>query len=231
MRHFKEYLIEKGFINTEELINQLQLYSDFLTEKNKVMNLTALKEQDFFEKHFYDSLLLGELYNFANESLLDIGSGAGFPGLVLAIAYPNLQVTLLEPTKKRANFLIETVNMLRLKNVIVISERAEDYINNKRETFDIITARAVAPLRILLELSAPFAKVNGHLLLMKSQNALQELLESKTALSALNLVLVAQKEHVLKSDKSVRINFKITKTKATNTRYPRNFGQIKKNPL
>ncbi|HZJ89820.1 MAG TPA: 16S rRNA (guanine(527)-N(7))-methyltransferase RsmG [Bacilli bacterium] len=231
MQYFREYLQKINIKNIAETMEKFVIYQDFLAEKNTVMNLTAIDKDEYFEKHFYDSLLLSELHNFTSESLLDIGSGAGFPGLVLALVYPKLKVTLLEPTRKRANFLNETVKLLKLNNVTVVSERAEDYINEHREAFDLVTARAVAHMSVLLELAAPFVKVNGYLLAMKGQSAQEELEAAKHALNVLNLTVVEQKKHQLITDKATRINFKIIKTKRSNSKYPRNYGQIKKNPL
>lgn len=231
MQYFRDYLQKTSIDNIEETMAKFVLYRDFLAEKNAVMNLTAIAKDEYFEKHFYDSLLLSELHDFTSETLLDIGSGAGFPGLVLALIYPNLKVTLLEPTKKRATFLNETIKLLKLNNVKVVSERAEDYINNHREAFDLVTARAVANMPVLLELAAPFARVNGYLLVMKGQSAHEELKAAKHALNVLNLQVTDEKVHQLISDAATRINFKIIKTKQTNPKYPRNYGQIKKKPL
>lgn len=231
MHYFRDYLQKTNIANVDEIMAKFVIYHDFLAEKNAVMNLTAIAKEEYFEKHFYDSLLLSELHNFTSETLLDIGSGAGFPGLVLAIIYPKLVITLLEPTKKRANFLNETIKLLNLSNVKVISKRAEDFINGQREKFDLVTARAVANMPVLLELAAPFVKVNGYLLIMKGQSAETELKAAQNALNILDLQVVAQKRHELISDQAIRINFKIIKTKLTNTKYPRNYGQIKKKPL
>ena len=141
---------------------QLHTYFELLVEKNKVMNLTGITEEnEVYEKHFYDSLLFSFDIDFSGKTLIDVGTGAGFPGLVLAICYPNLKVTLLEPLNKRCVFLSEVVTALGLQNVEIVNQRSEDYSKNNREKFDYATARAVARLNMLLELVMPLVKVNG----------------------------------------------------------------------
>lgn len=231
MKTFNTYLQKLNVLNTVDITAKFEQYATFLSTKNQVMNLTAVPETQYFEKHFYDSLLLSELYNFSDEKLLDIGSGAGFPGIVLALVYPKLQITLLEPTNKRAMFLNDVIALLNLDNVKVVAARAEDYIVNNREQFDVVTARAVASLNVLLELSVPFAKQNGILLLMKGQNAHEEITLAQNAIKQLDVMLIKENKQTLPSDGSVRINLKFMKTKHTNNKYPRNYSQIKKKPL
>lgn len=231
MNTFNAYLQKLNIPNSAHIAAKLSEYAAFLSEKNKVMNLTAVPEAQYFEKHFYDSLLLSELYSFNDETLLDIGSGAGFPGIVLALVYPKLRITLLEPTLKRVNFLNDVITLLKIENVKVVAARAEDYIVSNREQFDLVTARAVASLNVLLELAVPFVKLKGALLLMKGQNAHEEIALASNAMNKLDVVLAKENQQTLPSDESVRINLKFVKTKQTNSKYPRNYSQIKKKPL
>ena len=170
---------------TNKQKEQLNSYFNLLVESSKVMNLTTItEEEDVYIKHFYDSILaLKHLENTSNITLLDIGSGAGLPGIVLKIVYPNIQITLLEPTTKRCNFLNLVIEKLDLKEIIVINDRAENYIKNTRESFDIVTGRAVASLNILLELSLAYVKKNGYFIAMKGQNYIEELEISSNAIS------------------------------------------------
>ena len=141
-------LLEPYFLLSSSQIDQFRQYSKLLIEWNNKMNLTAIKDEDsIVEKHFYDCLIPAKSQHFNGNLILDIGSGAGFPGLVFAIAFPNKKVVLVDATNKKCNFLNTVAKTLNLKNVIVINKRAEDL--NDREHFDIVTARAVAPLPML----------------------------------------------------------------------------------
>ena len=209
---------------------QFEAYAHFLIEQNKVMNLTAITNYDeIFEKHFIDSLLINE-YLEGFQTFCDVGSGAGFPGMVLAIKNPDMQFTLVEPTLKRCNFLNDVIHLLKLKNVEVINERAEDYVKTHREYFDVVSARAVAQLNILSELCLPLVKVDGIFIAMKGQKGEQELQEAQKAISTLGGEVLESKLSML-SDDSLRYNIVIKKIKKSPVKYPRNYGQIKKNPL
>ena len=167
---FYQVLNENGLNLTDLQRDQLHTYFMMLVEKNKVMNLTGITEEnEVYEKHFYDSLLFSFKLDFNKKTLIDVGTGAGFPGLVLAICYPNLKVTSLEPLAKRCNFLSEVVDELKLENVEIINKRAEDLAKTHKEFYDYATARAVARLNILLELSIPLVKVNGSFIALKGK--------------------------------------------------------------
>ena len=187
---FLDYLKKIGIILDNKKQSQLKDYASFLLEYNKHTNLTSITRiEEVYLKHFYDSLTLTKIYSFSNERVLDVGTGAGFPGLVLAIVFPSLQVTLLDSNNKKTTFLKECVNLLDLKNVEVITSRAEEYTKVHREEYDVVTSRAVSNLRILLELNLPSIKVGGYFLAMKG-NALQELEEAKNALKKLNSKII-----------------------------------------
>ena len=229
---FKAKLLENNIILSDEQIESYKTYSKLLQERNKVMDLTAIDEEEqIIEKHFYDSLISAKYFKYENQTLLDIGSGAGFPGLVLAIAFPNLNITLLEPTLKRCNFLNAVINKLGLKNVNVINDRAENFISAKREAYDLVTSRAVSRLNMLLELSIPFLRVNGYMIALKGKNAELELNEAKNALDLLNTKLLNKFDLKLPSEEENRCILILQKKSITNTKYPRNYGTIKKKPL
>lgn len=229
---FLLFLKEKfGEQESQTLLKKFERYAFLLAEQSQIHNLTAIAPEEYFEKHFLDSLLLVETYDFKNETLIDVGTGAGFPGLVLAIAFPSLRVTLLEPTRKRCDFLALVVKDLQLGNVMIINKRAEDYVKTARETYDVATSRAVANLSIILELSTPLVKKGGSVLVMKGKNYGDELQEAKAAIKLLNLEQSKTTTHYLPSDHSMRVNAQFIKKEITNAKYPRSYAQIKKNPL
>lgn len=212
--------------------NRLHKYFEMLVEKNKVMNLTGITEEnEVYEKHFYDSILFAFDMDLNDKTLIDVGTGAGFPGLVLAICYPRLNVTLLEPLAKRCNFLNEVIDELHLENVEVINARAEDLAKTHRGKFDFATARAVARLNILLELSIPLIKVNGIFIALKGKMGYEEVKESSNALKLLDCKIESTQDVKLFTDNDDRVNVFVKKIKDTNTRYPRAYSKIKSKPL
>lgn len=220
-------------IDIDELkINQLNRYYELLVEKNKVMNLTNIIEKnDVYLKHFYDSLTLSYICDFNKiESLCDIGTGAGFPGLILKIIFPHLKISLIDSLEKRIKFLNEVINDLGLKDIEAIHIRAEDYARNNRELFDIVTSRAVARLSILTELCLPLVKVDGYFISMKG-HAKEELNEIENNLKILDSKIEEIKEFNLPYDAGYRTLIKIKKKKVTNLKYPREFKEIKRKPL
>lgn len=219
-----------NIIDTQK--KQLLQYLDLIVEYNKVMDLTANSEiEEILEKNFYDSIRSLSDYDYDNKTLIDIGSGAGFPGVLYAILKPTLKVTLLEVMKKRCEFLKIVVERLNLNNVEIVCERAEIFINSKRECYDFISARGVARLNILLELGVPFLKVNGVLIALKAKKAFEEEEEAKKAINILSLKRVKVEEFLLPTNKETRINLYFIKSKATNSKYPRIYAKIKKKPL
>ncbi len=230
-----EFLNELTKLNinlTTEQEEKLKIYAEFLLTYNEHTNLTAIKNIDeVYLKHFYDSLTISKIVTFTNESLLDIGTGAGFPGLVLAIVYPNLQVTLLDSNNKKIKFLQECLTKLNLSNVTLINKRAEDYAKINREKFDFVTSRAVAELRILLELGIPTLKVNGHFLVMKANLTLEEKNNSLVALKELSSKINSTIEFSLPNNGGFRTILDIIKTNKTKSIYPRTYDKIKKKIL
>src|SRR5690554_6174133 len=164
-------------------MDKFKTYYQFLIEENKKYNLTSITdEEEVYIKHFQDSIKTEIAIDFNEvESLCDIGSGAGFPGIPLKIKYPHLKLTIIEPTKKRCHFLEQLVLKLNLKDVIIRNDRAEN-INDLRETFDVVCARAVASLPILLEICIPYVKVSGYFIALKGPNYQEEVANSENAL-------------------------------------------------
>ena len=231
INQFQEETRKLGIQLNHTQFHQLEQYANFLLEYNAHTNLTAIKSiEEVYLKHFYDSLTLSKIESFSNQKILDVGTGAGFPGLVLAIVYPSLKVTLLDSNNKKTTFLKECVRLLSLTNVEVVTSRAEEYTRVHREEFDIVTSRAVASLRILLELNIPSLKVGGSFLAMKG-NAKEELEESKNTLKKLSSRIEEQLEFELPLDAGHRTLLKIEKEESTSLMYPRDYSKIKKKAL
>lgn len=215
---------------SDQMKQQFLSYKSLIQEVNKVLNLTAIDDDHgIYLKHFYDSLLIAPLIK-ENSSLIDIGSGAGFPGLVLAIARPDIHITCVEPTTKRTNFLAQVVEACGLTNVTIINDRAENIIDEHRERYDYATARAVAYLDILSELCLPFVRIDGTFIAMKGAKALEEIEVSQKALNILGGKL--ETSHRFYDDEmGERYNLEIRKIKKTPQKFPRNYAKIKKAPL
>lgn len=221
---------ENGLELTDQQIQQYEMYAQLLKEWNEKMNLTAITEfEEVLDKHFYDSLL-PSFSSSIQGTLCDVGSGAGFPSIPLKIAYPELKIVIIEPLGKRVTFLKEVVRVLGLKSVECINARAEDYAKQDRECFDVVTARAVANLRMLSELCIPLVKKDGLFLAMKGSNGLEEDRDAAHALKVLGVQLEKTEERHL-NDGSTRVNLFYRKKRNTPVQYPRQFAKIKKNPL
>lgn len=216
----------------EVKLKQLNMYYTILVEENKYMNLTGITEEnDVYLKHFFDSLTMYKVIDLNKElSLVDVGAGAGFPGLVLKIVFPNLKVTLVDSLAKRTNFLKKVINELELENIEVITSRAEEYSKVVREKFDIVTSRAVAKLNILLEYSIPLLKVGGSFIPLKA-NVTNEELELKKCLNELDTKFIKKEEFKLPIEDSNRTILVYKKLKETKMKYPRTYDKIKKNGL
>lgn len=234
IEQFKDELMKHNVELTSIMEEQLQQYFVMLVEKNKVMNLTGITDEEgVYWKHFYDSATLMFSHELSGQHLCDVGSGAGFPGIVLAILEPSLQVTIVDSLNKRILFLQELVAALKLTNVKCISARAEELSKEEdyREQFDIVTARAVARLPMLLELCSGFVKPTGFFIAMKSQQADDELKESTRAIQTLHFTHESTVELEIPRFKEQRIIYKFLKTAKLPIKYPRVFGQIKNKPL
>lgn len=207
----------------------IEKYISLVLKENEKINLTAITDIDEFRvKHIEDSLKPSLVFNFYNKVIMDLGSGAGFPGIPLAINFPSSKFVLVEPITKRANFLNKVKEELDLKNVEVLNSRIEDL--DKDYKYDVIVSRAVKELRILLELSIPYLKVGGTLIAYKGPKVEEEIEESTNALNLLN-AQIYQKQELNLDKKFSRVNLFIRKLSETDKKYPRNFAQISKKPL
>lgn len=230
---------------SDEQVNQFIKYYELLIEWNSFMNLTAITDFDeVFKKHFTDSLSLIKGNTYISEicgkdlqideiSILDVGTGAGFPGIPLKIAFPNLKITLLDSLNKRVNFLNEVIEQLGLKNINAVHGRAEDFAKNKefRESFDISVSRAVANMSTLSEYCIPFVKVDGLFIPYKSEKIVEELANANNALYILGGKVVDQIDYNLPDSDYYRNLVIVKKEKETPKKYPRKAGLPSKEPL
>ena len=216
---------------TNTMLEQLEQYYKILVTENEKYNLTAITDKEsVYLKHFYDSLTLSKIINLDNQSLCDIGTGAGFPGIVLKIVFPNLNITLVDATEKKCNFLKMVIEKLNLKDIEVINARAEEYSKKVREKYDIVTSRAVAPLKHLLEYSIPLVKVNGTYIAMKS-DLTKELDGISRYEEKLNLISKKILTFNLPVENSIRTLISFSKSAPTNLIYPRRYNEIKKKEI
>lgn len=229
---FIKALADLNIFITEDQLKQLYKYYELLVEKNKVMNLTGITEVDqVYLKHFYDSLTLNKIIDLKNvNSLCDVGTGAGFPGLVIKILFPHINVTLVDSLNKRINFLNEVINELKLEGIEAIHARAEEFAIKNREKYDVVTARAVTTLNVLSEFCLPLVKKNKYFIPMKA-NINNEIEESNRALKVLGGKIEKIIEFKLPVENSNRTLVLIKKEVKTNNKYPRKFSEIKKRPL
>ena len=222
--------LQEFFNLTNDQVAKFEKYRSLLLEWNEKFNLTAITDPDEIEeKHFIDSLLASNFVDFSKGKLLDVGSGAGFPGIPLAIVFPKLKVTLLESNGKKISFLNEVKSQLGLENVVVVNGRAEEL--KQRDYFDFVTARAVKQLNILAELTLPFVRVHGLLVAYKGSSGDKELEEAKSALRKLNSSVKFIKSYELPISKDNRKLLVISKAKPCQKKYPRNYSEIVKQPL
>lgn len=232
---FYDLLAEQNINLTEQQKIQFERYFQLLIEWNEKINLTAITDkEEVYLKHFYDSIapILQGLINNETIKLLDIGAGAGFPSIPMKILYPNLDVTIIDSLNKRINFLQLLAEKLGLEGVHFYHGRAEDFAQNKnfRAQFDIVTARAVARMQVLSELTIPFLKVGGKLLALKASNAPEELDEAKNALNLLFSKVEDNLSYALPNG-DPRYMTIVAKKKETPNKYPRKAGMPNKRPL
>lgn len=227
---FKDEISKIGIEYDNDKLLKLEKYYELLIDWNNKINLTAIvdKEQVYL-KHFYDSLTLFKIVDLNKiDSLCDLGTGAGFPGIVIKIFFPNIKITLVDALNKRINFLNEVVQKLKLSNVTLIHSRAEDYGREHRECFDVVTARALSSLPVLLEYGVSLLKIDGMLCAMRGND---DSSDSLTAISQLNVSLEKVVHFQLPYEKSNRTLILFRKLSKTNIKYPRRFIEIKKKPL
>lgn len=234
---FYDGLDRLGIVLSDSQIEQFLNYYDILTEMNKVMNLTAIKDPvEVIEKHFIDSLSIVKALQ-PEGKIIDVGTGAGFPGIPIKISYPQLSITLLDSLNKRINFLNSVINVLKLKNIETIHGRSEDYGRDSRyrECYDLCVSRAVANLSILSEYCIPFVKVGGKFVAYKSKNCREEVKTAEKSVDKLggklcDIVDFSLNDSVEETDME-RSLVVIDKVKETNRRYPRRAGIPSKEPI
>lgn len=232
---FYQYLAEQGFTLSDLQKNQFERYFELLIEWNQKINLTAITEkEEVYLKHFYDSLAPVLQGHIKNEPvrLLDIGAGAGFPSLPMKILCPELEVTIIDSLNKRINFLTLLAGELGLDRVHFYHGRAEDFGQDKtfRATFDIVTARAVARMQVLSELTIPFLTIGGRLIALKAAAADEELADAKNALALLFAKVVLTYNYQLPNGDGRNLTI-VEKKKETPNKYPRKAGLPNKKPL
>ena len=224
-----EGLPQLGLNLSEEIQKTLCDFGHAMVKQNEVMNLTGITEDEAVAKmHLLDSLTVLSTADLAGKKLIDVGCGAGFPGVPLAIACPGAEITLLDSLGKRMKWLEEVLPTLGVK-ARCITARAEEAVAQRREAYDFATSRAVARLNILLELTAPYVKVGGAVLAMKGAAAREELAECGNAIKKLGLKLEEVREFPI--DGTAHAVIVLRKVSPTPPKYPRRFAQIKKSPL
>lgn len=213
-------------------IPALEQFSAFMLERNQVMNLTAITEpKDVAALHLLDSLALIPAAGLEAEQIVDVGTGAGFPGMPLAIVRPSLRVTLLDSLGKRVDFLKETCKALELDNTECVHARAEEFAGAQREIFDAAVSRAVAALPVLCELSLPLVRIGGRMLAMKSSHTEEEIRQAESVVRILGGRLEWVKDYTIPTTDVVHRVICIQKVSPTPKKYPRRFALIKKSPL
>ncbi|MBE4704243.1 16S rRNA (guanine(527)-N(7))-methyltransferase RsmG [Spiroplasma platyhelix] len=222
----------KNFQLTNDIKTKLEKYYELIIEYNQKFNLTTITEkEEVYYKHFYDTLLISNEVALNDQTICDVGSGLGVPGIVLKICFPNLQLTMIESNSKKCQFLEVVVQQLKLENVYIVNQRVEEFAHKYRETFDLVVARAVAPLNILNELCLPLVKVSGFFIAYKGLNIESELQSIKSGLKIIGAELIKQATYQLPKNYGTRNLLIFKKQKLTPLKYPRIYQQIKNKPL
>lgn len=221
-----------GITADENAAKRYRIYFENLEEKNKVMNLTAISgEKDVAQLHFLDCAALLGMVDLKGKKVIDVGTGAGFPGLALKIAQPDMELTLLDSLNKRIDFLAETCEKLGFDDVRCIHARAEEAPGEFRGAFDVAASRAVARMSVLCELCLPFLKVGGLFVAMKGPDCSEELNEAQNAVKLLGGEIKETKLYTIPGTDVTHAAVIIEKLKPTHPKYPRKWAQIKKQPL
>ena len=226
---FKNACKKRNIRLTDKMIEQLNFYAEYLKEYNEKINLTAITDyEEVLDKHFYDSLLL--IDRDLEGTFVDVGTGAGFPGVVIKIVCPELKVLLIEPINKRCVFLNLLIEKLNLQNIEVINTRGEDYSLNHREEYDYVTARAVTNLNALIEVCGAMVKKDGYFICLRGKDGLQEIDGAAKAIKTMGFEVEKTVEEAL-FDGSSRIISYFKKISKTDKKYPRKYSIIKARTL
>ena len=229
LEEFKNACEKRNINLTDKMIEQLNFYAEYLKEYNEKINLTAITEyEDVLDKHFYDSLLL--IDRKLEGTLVDVGTGAGFPGVVLKIVCPDLKIILVEPIMKRCTFLNSLIEKLELKNIEVVNTRGEDYSLNHREEYDYVSARAVSNLNALIEVCGAMVKVNGYFICLRGKDGLAEIDGAAKAIKTMGFEIEKISQEAL-FDGSSRVISYFKKVVKTDKKYPRKYSIIKARTL
>lgn len=229
LEEFKEALKNRGIDLDEDKIEKLNTYASYLKEYNEMVNLTAITEyEEVLDKHFYDSLLLAD--RKLEGCLVDVGTGAGFPGIVLKIAFPELKVILVEPLRKRCVFLESLISKLGLKDIEVVNERGEDYSLKNRERYEYVTARAVSNLNSLIEVCGAMVKKDGYFIALRGSEGRNEIDNASKAIKTMGFDIESIRDDEL-FDGSKRVIAYLKKDHETPLKYPRKYNIIKQKPL
>ena len=229
IKELEDRLQERGIVLTTQMAKQLDAYALFLQEYNEKINLTAITEyEEIIDKHFYDSLLAAD--GPMSGTLVDVGTGAGFPGVVLKIVFPGLKVILLEPLLKRCVFLEQLIGKLGLEGIEVVRGRGEEYSLQHREEYDYVTARAVTNMNKLIEICGAMVKINGYFIAMRGKDGIAELEEARKAVAAMGFEQTSLREEELGGHEK-RIVAYLQKIRKTPLKYPRKYNIMKKEPL
>ena len=224
-------LQQLGLSVNPQAVEKLLQFSDLLLEKNKVMNLTAVTDpKEVVTRHFLDCAALASHIG-SGKTVLDVGTGAGFPGIPLAILCPGTQFTLLDAQRKRIDFLKEVVEELSLSNVMPVHARAEEFAALHRASFDLAVSRAVADLRVLVELTLPMVKKGGMFYAMKAADCEDEVGSASQAFAILGAPAAELLRYTVPHDGVERVLVRLQKTADTPDKYPRRFKKIQTNPL
>lgn len=227
----KEIFKTYGYDLKQNQIDLFLKYYNFLIEENRKYNLTAITEpMEVMVKHFIDSII-AEKFIKKNSKVIDIGSGAGFPGVPLKILRPDLKITLLDSLNKRVNFLNQLIDILKLKDIIAVHARAEDFVKCCREKYDVALSRAVAQVPTLAEYLIPYVKINGTIIMYKGINVKEEIEKGKKAIEILGAEIEAEETFYLKEVESLRSIIILKKIKATPKQYPRDKNKAKTSPI
>lgn len=231
INEFIEKVKELGLEITNEKLKQLEIYANFLREYNEHTNLTAITDiEDIYMKHFYDSLTLTKVIDLNTcKDLLDFGTGAGFPGMVIKIFFPNLKVTLLDSNNKKIKFLTELKDKIHVDNLELINTRVELLRNERLNYYDVVTARAVTNMPVLTELAMPLVKKDKYFIAMKGSNT-EEIKTSKNAISKMHGEIEEINTFLLSEESGMRNIIKIKKIKETTLNELRSYEKIIKKP-